>query len=497
MITSWFVWEKLCHVMNNRLHGETFRECYSYVKNELVIENENPQGPSLRIHLDHPFSFIFLETVHAPIQKVLIFPEFNAAEFIRAEIMPTDRDIQLIFNQDISIIIQFRPPKSNIYFQKKGITRSFKKTDEIKISLDDTPRQFSTLAEDPRLNDYWKKRLSELFPKTSWTDLQKDIARANGKRLGGRFVLLPEPAETFNPNTFYDLYRSYVINQLKDYHFKPEKKRLMVAISSRANKVSQQIHLLLNSEEKTTLIDTYRTYGSILMAILSDISPGHSDIQIPETLRPKGYPEKIPLKPELSPQANAEYYFKKARKIERSYQESLETQKALQKEYEMLREKMSELATITTLKALQTWEKKNSTIISRLLQSENPKKRNSIHLPYREYVYHSWRIWVGKSAKDNDEMSFHYAHKRDLWLHTRYSTGSHVIIRREGKSHIPRDVIEYAASLAARYSEEKHASLVSVVCTERKYITKRKGDPPGKVVFTYEKNLLIKPLEIE
>ncbi|MDD3806745.1 MAG: NFACT RNA binding domain-containing protein, partial [Candidatus Marinimicrobia bacterium] len=88
-------------------------------------------------------------------------------------------------------------------------------------------------------------------------------------------------------------------------------------------------------------------------------------------------------------------------------------------------------------------------------------------------------------------------HKRDLWLHTRYSTGSHVIIRREGKSHIPRDVIEYAASLAARYSEEKHASLVSVVCTERKYITKRKGDPPGKVVFTYEKNLLIKPLEIE
>ena len=64
------------------------------------------------------------------------------------------------------------------------------------------------------------------------------------------------------------------------------------------------------------------------------------------------------------------------------------------------------------------------------------------------------------------------------------------------KKDIPKHIIEYASALAARFSDEKHSSLVTVVSAERKYVTKRKGMPPGKVHFVYEKDLMVKPEEI-
>lgn len=483
--------------MNARLKGDIFTECYSHVKSELVIQNDNPREDSIRIHMDQPLPFLFLQSIHPPGQKVPIFPDFKPAEFTGAVMAPADRDIHLNFGADQHLIIRIRPPKSNVFLLTATSTDAFKKVKETSPVFDTTPRIFNTLVDDPRLNTRWKKRLSDLYPDLSWADLQQEIARANGKSPGNRFVLLPEPGETFNPHRFYDNYRTFVTERLKELHFKPEKERIMASLASRAEKVSRRIQQLSKVDEQTDLTDTYRTYGNILMAVLHTIEPGQEAVIIPEELRPKGYSKSIPLKPDLSPQANAQRYYNRARKIERSRREARDTESTLKKEYTELRHKAAELESIDTLKGLKAWEKKNRDLVSRLTRTENPQKSESVRMPYREFFYQSWRIWVGKSAKDNDDMTFHYAHKTDLWLHTRHSTGSHVIIRREGKSHIPGNVIEHAASLAARFSEEKHASLVPVVCAERKHVTKRKGFPPGKVTFTMEKSLLVKPADIE
>ncbi|MCD6234065.1 MAG: DUF814 domain-containing protein [Candidatus Marinimicrobia bacterium] len=497
MITSWFTWEKLCHVMNTRLTGEMFKACYSHVKGELVIQNSNPQKDSIRIHQDQPLPFLFLQPIHPPGQKVPIFTDFKPSRFVEAAIAGTDRDIRLKFTADQTLIIRIRPPKNNVFFISSAGFDTFKKSTDQVIHFDATPAFFQTLSDDPRLNDRWKKRLRKLYPDLSWPELQQEIARANGQVLGGRFILLPLPQEKFNPHRFYDTYRHYVTSRLKELHFKPEKDRLMSTLASRAEKVSRRIRQLAKTEEQADLIKRYRIYGDILMTILNTLQPGQEKAEIPMELRPLGFPDTIPLKPDLSPQTNAQRYYNKARKLERARQESRETETALHKEYEELKAKATELEAIDSLIDLRKWSKKNKDLLTRLNRTENPQKADTARLPYREFFYQSWRIWVGKSARDNDEMTFHLSHKNDLWLHTRNSTGSHVIIRREGKSHIPGHVIEYAASLAARFSEEKHASLVSVVCTERKHVVKRKGFPPGKAHYSLEKNLLIKPAEIE
>ena len=56
-----------------------------------------------------------------------------------------------------------------------------------------------------------------------------------------------------------------------------------------------------------------------------------------------------------------------------------------------------------------------------------------------------------------------------------------------------KDVIQRAAELAAYYSKRKNESLCPVSVTPKKYVRKRKGDPPGLVVVEREEVLMVVP----
>jgi len=123
-------------------------------------------------------------------------------------------------------------------------------------------------------------------------------------------------------------------------------------------------------------------------------------------------------------------------------------------------------------------------------QDEEDKKS-----PFRTFSKASYDIFVGKSAKNNDLLSFKFANKEDLWLHAKDVSGSHVIIRQKPGQNIPEMVLEYAAGLAAYYSKRRMDGLVPVTYTPRKYIRKRKGDPPGMVVVEREDVIMAEPVK--
>jgi predicted ribosome quality control (RQC) complex YloA/Tae2 family protein len=65
-------------------------------------------------------------------------------------------------------------------------------------------------------------------------------------------------------------------------------------------------------------------------------------------------------------------------------------------------------------------------------------------------------ILVGRTARDNDELTFRVASQRDFWLHVAGTSGSHVIVRNpEGLPSLPRETVRYAATLAARHSKAR------------------------------------------
>ena len=76
----------------------------------------------------------------------------------------------------------------------------------------------------------------------------------------------------------------------------------------------------------------------------------------------------------------------------------------------------------------------------------------------KTFERHGWTILVGKGAADNDVLTFEVADADDLWLHVAGWSGSHVVIRvPPDAGEPPREIVEYAARLAAWHSKARGA----------------------------------------
>jgi predicted ribosome quality control (RQC) complex YloA/Tae2 family protein len=228
----------------------------------------------------------------------------------------------------------------------------------------------------------------------------------------------------------------------------------------------------------------YKTWADLLMANLHIISPGTEVIHLPDFYHP-GKIITIKLKKELNAQKNAAVFYKKAKnqhiEIER-LQESLENK---EKEIQKIKDDLAALQTINDLKTIR-----------RKAEERGLTKTNDAPeqpLPYHEFIVNGFRIWVGKNAKQNDELTLKFAYKEDLWLHAKDVAGSHVIIKHQSGKNFPKDVIERAAELAAYNSKRKTETLCPVIFTPKKYVRKRKGDPAGAVVVEREDVIMVVP----
>jgi predicted ribosome quality control (RQC) complex YloA/Tae2 family protein len=105
-------------------------------------------------------------------------------------------------------------------------------------------------------------------------------------------------------------------------------------------------------------------------------------------------------------------------------------------------------------------------------------------------------LYVGKNAKNNDELTMKFAKPNDIWLHARGVGGSHCVIRVDG-SEPSKSIIKEAAAIAAFYSKAKTSNLAPVAYTYKKYVTKPKGANPGAVVVRREEVVLVEPYKPE
>lgn len=106
-----------------------------------------------------------------------------------------------------------------------------------------------------------------------------------------------------------------------------------------------------------------------------------------------------------------------------------------------------------------------------------------------------FEILVGRTANDNDHLTFKVAKPNDLWLHAADYGGSHVVVRNSTKKPIPHPTLIEAAQLAAYFSQAKKDPKVDVHYTERKFVSKIKGGKPGLVRMQRFKNIMVEPKE--
>jgi len=103
-------------------------------------------------------------------------------------------------------------------------------------------------------------------------------------------------------------------------------------------------------------------------------------------------------------------------------------------------------------------------------------------------------VLVGRTAEDNDLLTFHLGAPRDGWLHVAGESGSHVVVRNpDGLPRLPRETLRFAAALAARYSKARRGGRVAVHAATCGDVGKPRGLPPGKVELGRYTTLAVAP----
>ncbi len=261
--------------------------------------------------------------------------------------------------------------------------------------------------------------------------------------------------------------------------------RIAQVLTSRIDHISSALKQLEKERERCQGFSESRAMAEVLLINASGIETGLSSVTLPD---PYGGEEPItvPLDPKHTPQENANRLFAKARRLERGLSELESRDKELQDELGQLE---------AALKALN--DNGDPEPARKILGDMGKPRRgqgtriSSVYTgPGRRKVVDGFTILVGKSATDNDKVTFKAAGPGDLWLHARDYPGSHVVII-SGKKQVPDKVLYAAAALAAEGSGAKNDTAPEIMVTERKWVRKLKGGKPGQV--TVERFKSIRP----
>jgi len=231
--------------------------------------------------------------------------------------------------------------------------------------------------------------------------------------------------------------------------------------------------------------------GELLKGQLHQVQRGMKAVTVQDYYADDAPDRVIELDPKLSPSDNVERLFARHRKLVRSaahLPEEMARAQARIETYEAFLERVED-------DSLDPDELEREALESGLLEAQqeaDPRRRKAPvkRLPYK--VFHSGRgleIWVGRSARDNDQLTLRHARGNDQWLHTRDAPGSHVVLRTErGSTPDPEDLLD-AAALAVHFSPLRGASRADVHVVPCKQVKKPKGAPPGLVQVAGGKNL--------
>jgi predicted ribosome quality control (RQC) complex YloA/Tae2 family protein len=252
------------------------------------------------------------------------------------------------------------------------------------------------------------------------------------------------------------------------------------------------------SIERRPVAAQYRQLAELILANPKMIPKGASSARLPDIYSQAPVEVEVQLDARLTPHSNADAYFKKARRIVRSAAMAEDTLRNARRRLADLEAIHAEVESpTTTLARLRQLTGEAGRGTSGRQGEETDRRAAALGIKPRRFVVSGgWIVLVGRSAAENDILTHKYARPSDLWFHARQAQGSHVILRRDRKqTQTQRQAIIEAAGIAAYYSKSKTSKHVPVSYTERRYVKKVRGGPPGLAAMLREKVIFVTPVQ--
>jgi predicted ribosome quality control (RQC) complex YloA/Tae2 family protein len=253
-------------------------------------------------------------------------------------------------------------------------------------------------------------------------------------------------------------------------------------------KLHRRIEAWQEDLAKAERYEAYDRYGELIKANIGTIRKGQTNTTVVDYFDEALPNLTIPLDPAKTPQGNMDNYFRKHRKHLAAERELHPRIDEGQKELETLRQEMTAIEQGTWQPPDKPRPIRRARALSRTGGKEDRQEQRQG--PFRRFTSSDGLpIYVGRNARENDELTFGLAKSDDLWLHARGTPGSHVVVRLEKGTDPPPETIRDAATLALLYSDMKKSGKGNVIYTRRKWVKKAKGQAPGAVIVTQEKTL--------
>ena len=303
-------------------------------------------------------------------------------------------------------------------------------------------------------------------------DLRRILA---GARVRPRLVSIVPMRVSLFAEDYIQIYPSFN-NLYKDGISRFLEKKQEAAQEAQRRSITRKIKKRIVRLQKkilgTEAIEEYRIAGELILGNINKLQRGDRTVRLFDPYQ--NQEREISLDPGKSAQQNAQAYFIRYKKIKRGQPVLKEKIAALKKE----------LHDISISPA------------SEKPPAKRPRAKDAVSQPFRTFMLESGAmVYVGKSARSNDQLTFGFARPHDYFFHVRGYEGSHVILRAKvpRTQKPPKQVMAAAASIAAHYSKAKTQKNVPVSYTQRKYVKKDKKGKPGAAIMMREEVMFVDP----
>lgn len=286
------------------------------------------------------------------------------------------------------------------------------------------------------------------------------------------------------------------LSELLDYYYleKAERDRVSQQASDLIHRVQNELdknRLKLRKQEAelkaTENAEDFRQKGELLTTYLSLVPNNKESVTLDNYYT--GEPLTISLDLALSPNQNAQRYFKKYQKLKEAVKHLsglIEETKQSIHYYESVEYNLSQ-ANLDEIEDIR-----EELVQAGFMKRRATDKRHKRKKP-EQYLASDGKtiILVGRNNLQNEELTFKMAKKGELWFHAKDIPGSHVIIK---DNLNPSDEVKTdAAELAAYFSKGRYSNLLQVDMIEAKKLHKPSGAKPGFVTYTGQKTLRVTP----
>lgn len=525
---------KIAEILRKRLQNACFIEAFTQQKDELVLGLAGPEDELyLRVNCAPPTPFVWPVDRYPKAKKNVLnlLTELEGKEIRNIYAVAWERQLVIELEGDHKIVLKMHGNQSNVlWLQGDSVKFLFRNAYDADADFELKSGELNEVALEagPADGDLksWLRSVSMTLDRNFLKRLEaENEGMAPSEHLRAlmreaqdetvfllkekerlKFLLL-RPADSDNYIRVEGFDKGLSTYLRSHFQFRTYAK-LFSQASANLQKELKKLRGKKGSYEKSifTLLESRdpEEIGHIIMANLHALKQGMEKVELEDYYQ--GGTITIKLRPEITPQKNAEIWYRKQKnrkgslaKLEKELAATEQALGAVEAVWETF-EDFPEPATIALtengfptdlLRDMQQWAKDNSDWLN-----PSKKKKSAPAFNFWEFRRDGFLILAGRNAKNNDQLSFSFSKKDDLWLHAKDATGSHVIIRNDGRQ-VPPKVLEFAAGIAAGLSRRKGEGLVPVIHTPRKFIRKPRDGRPGQVLVDREEILLVEPLDAD